>query len=368
MKLIYRHFCFIIFYLIFLSSCSNKNINTNQEKQIVGVKIYVFNGDFDQLFDDFQSIGINTLVASVDLLSNEKFKTLAKKKEMQTFAILPVFYAPDAIKKDSSLYAITQYGKPAEKEWVKFVCPSNEDYIDSKVKYINTFVETHKPDAISLDFIRHFAYWEKIYPNTEIDSIPNTCFDEKCITKFCYDIKTDLPDEINSPLQIYKWIQTNHYDEWVVWKSDLITSTVKKIVARVKNNNPEILINLHAVPWREDDFDGAIKKITGQNFEELSKYVDYISPMTYSHMVKRKPQWINSVVKEIKKSSGTIKIIPSIQVGIAYLSDEFSALEFEECLNEALKEPSAGVIFWNWDALYADKSKLEIVKNKFRNN
>lgn len=357
-----------IFSLIILLSCSKKNINKNQDKPIVGVKIYEFKGDFNQLFDDFKSIGVNTLVASVDLLSNEKFKILAKENEMQTFAILPIFYAPDELEKDATLFAITQYGKPAVKEWVKFACPSNEDYINKKVNYINNFVKTNKPDAISLDFIRHFAYWEKIYPNTKIDSIPNTCFDEKCITKFCDDINTNLPDEIDSPQQIYIWIQKNHYDKWVEWKSDLITSTVEKIVITVKKDNPEIKINLHAVPWRENDFNGAIKNITGQNFKNLSKYVDYISPMTYSHMVKRNPEWIHSVVTELARTSGNVKIIPSIQVGISYLSDEFSVLEFNECLKEALKKPSSGVIFWNWNALYADKAKLEIVKNQFHEN
>lgn len=363
-----RYYYLIIISLIFLSSCSKKNIVPNQKKPIVGVKIYEYNGDLSILFNEFQQTGINTLVASVDLLSNEEFKKLAKKNKMQTFVIMPIFFAADELEKDSTLFAITQFGKPAIKEWVKFACPSNEEFIKSKVDYINHFVKTHKPNAISLDFIRHFAYWEKIYPNVEIDSIPNTCFDDRCIKKFCNDINTNLPDNIISPQQIYAWIQSNHFNQWVEWKSDLITSTVEKIVITVKKNNPDIIISLHAVPWRQNDFHGAIKNITGQNFKELSKFVDYISPMTYSHMVKRKPQWINSVVTDIDENSDSVKILPSIQVGMAYLSDEFTVTEFESCVKEALKKPSSGVIFWNWDALYTDKAKLNIVRNLFSKN
>ena len=85
--------------------------------------------------------------------------------------------------------------------------------------------------------------------------------------------------------------------------------------------------------------------------------------MTYSHMVKREPAWVNSVVKDIKEISGA-KILPSIQVGIAYLSDSLTVSEFDQCLTEALKEPSSGVVFWNWDALEKEKEKYELVKAK----
>jgi hypothetical protein len=83
-------------------------------------------------------------------------------------------------------------------------------------------------------------------------------------------------------------------------------------------------------------------------------------------MVKRKPEWINSVVNDIKEISGS-KILPSIQVGTAYISDSLTVSEFEQCLTEALKEPSCGVVFWNWDALASEKEKFNVVKKIFNN-
>jgi len=49
-------------------------------------------------------------------------------------------------------------------------------------------------------------------------------------------------------------------------------------------------------------------------------------------------------------------------VGKAYLSNELSPKEFEACLSAALKEPSSGVIFWNWDMLAASKEKMSLAK------
>ncbi len=140
---------------------------------------------------------------------------------------------------------------------------------------------------------------------------------------------------------------------------------VKNIATDVKKIQPDIKVNLHAVPWRQNDFNGAVKKVAGQDFKALAEYVDYLSPMTYSHMVKRKPEWIHSVVKDIQEVSGS-KILPSIQVGIAYLKDSLTASEFDNCLTEALKAPSSGVVFWNWDALVLEKAKYDIVKRRFQ--
>lgn len=346
---------------LFFSNCTSIEKNTQQDEIIAGVKIYEHEGDYNELFTNWKDIGINTIFGSVELLSNEEFKKLAKANGIKTFAIFPIFYAAEELERDSTIYAITQYGNRAEKEWVKFACPSDEKFIRAKIGYIKNFVDSHKPSGISLDFIRHFVFWEKIYPNTVYNSLPNTCFDDRCISKFCIEINISLPDGVSTEYEIYKWIKKNHYENWVRWKSGLITETVEKIVSEVKKTNPDIIVNLHAVPWRKDDFNGAIKKVVGQDFESLSEHVDYISPMTYSHMVKREPKWINAVVKDIHENSNA-KVLPSIQVGIAYLSDTLSSVEFKECLKESLKAPSSGVVFWNWKALSLEKEKLEIVK------
>ncbi|HPH44957.1 MAG TPA: hypothetical protein PL086_10955, partial [Candidatus Aminicenantes bacterium] len=51
-----------------------------------------------------------------------------------------------------------------------------------------------------------------------------------------------------------------------------------------------------------------------------------------------------------------------IQVGHAYTEREVSAGEFKAALNEALKPPSRGVVFWNWDALAASPEKQKFVR------
>ena len=126
--------------------------------------------------------------------------------------------------------------------------------------------------------------------------------------------------------------------------------------------NPEIKSNLHAVPWRNHDFNNAIRRIAGQDITDLSGMVDYVSPMCYSHMVKRKPEWVSEVVNDFNQLSKRNNILPSIQVSRAYLATDISLDEFRQCLEQSLKPPSCGVVFWSWDALSSSPDKRRIVQ------
>ena len=93
----------------------------------------------------------------------------------------------------------------------------------------------------------------------------------------------------------------------------MITSIVQEISNEVKKIKKEILINIHAVPWREKDFDNAVIKIARQDFKALIEYVNYIFPMCYSLILQRGTQWIGLFTRNIFNYSNS-NIIPSIEV------------------------------------------------------
>ncbi|UCG26894.1 MAG: hypothetical protein JSV24_07905, partial [Bacteroidales bacterium] len=102
-----------------------------------------------------------------------------------------------------------------------------------------------------------------------------------------------------------------------------------------------------------------------QDIPEVAKFSDYLSPMTYAHMVKQEPTWINSVVNDIHEQAEG-KIIPSIQVDKAYLESELTLAEFKESVIEALKPPSSGIVFWSWETLDRDQQKKNFLKNALK--
>ncbi len=160
--------------LLFIFAAFNIKSESSSKGKIIGVKIYEYKGDFNLLFNKWKELGINTVFAGTELLSDSEFISLAKKNNIDTYVILPIFFSPEDLAKDSSLYAITRFGKIANQEWVKFVCPSDGKYRAGKIKFISDFVSKYHPTGISLDFIRHFVYWEKVYPDADYDSLPNT--------------------------------------------------------------------------------------------------------------------------------------------------------------------------------------------------
>jgi hypothetical protein len=100
-------------------------------------------------------------------------------------------------------------------------------------------------------------------------------------------------------------------------------------------------------------------RVAGQDIKALSRHADLLSPMTYAHMVKQPPRWVHSITEDVFMHT-TLPVIPSIQVGLAYLDNEFDLVEFRETVEEALLPPSEGLILWSWEKLIAESDKLEL--------
>ncbi|UCH63593.1 MAG: hypothetical protein JSU77_03885 [Fidelibacterota bacterium] len=358
---------FIFLGLVFVTAgCRQRSQQIRKHEQMIGVKVYAIEQAPAALFQYWDELGINTVFAAPSLLNTE-FRMSARAHQIETFIIVPIFFDPDTLHLNPDLYAVTKDGNTAVEEWVEFVCPSRKEYRERKIETIRTLIRELDPDGLSLDFIRHFVFWEKVYPDRQPENIPNTCFDSQCLQKFQMDLNLSIPDSLSQVPEIAAWIRDNYLAEWTEWKCGLITGMIREIVDAAREINPGIKINVHAVPWRQDDFGNAIRNVVGQDFSKIAPHVDMLSPMTYAHMVKQKPEWVNSVVEDL---AGMVKcrIIPSIQVNEAYLTEPLTVAEFEKSLIAALKKPSSGVIFWSWEQLVENPEKMEILRFVLKNN
>jgi hypothetical protein len=333
---------------------------------IVGVKVYESERDLQELFDEWETLGINTVFASEELTSSRGFRALARKNDTDLFVIFPVYYGPEELAEDPELAAVTVDGKPAKEDWVEFVCPSRTDFRRRRIEEARSIVRRLRPEGLSLDFIRHFVYWEMVGPDHDPETLPDTCYCVHCLQGFAASLGLRPGSIPPDPQRAADWIRKNAAEQWARFKVETITSMVAEMTEGVRFIDPEILINVHVVPWRRDDYDGALKSVVGQDLPALSEVADLLSPMTYSFMLHRPPEWIPSVVQDFDWISDC-PILPSIQVAPAYREDEvFSAAEFEAALRAALEPPSAGVVFWSWDHIEADPERAAIIRGVLR--
>ncbi len=356
-----------IFIIAFCIQCKDRACSNSREgKMVIGVKLFDYNGDFNELFKELTSLGINTVfIVSEHLVTSKEFYEAAKKNNIAVFVVIQTFMNEAAVKKDSSLYAITHRGERAIEEWSHFVCPTRKDYRKQRIDYVKNIVQTYNPDGISIDFIRTFVFWENVYPGTDIVDMPNACFCPHCLEKFQAATGVTIPGELERTEDIARWILDNHGDVFTNWKCGVITSMVEEMTAAVKSVKSDIVINLHTVPWRKDDYNGAIRKIAGQDFKDLSGYTNYLSPMCYSNLLRLRPAWVDSVIHDMATDS-RCGILPSIQMKEINPEKEglFSVEDFESCLREALKPPSQGVVLfiWDWDAFSDAADRKELFK------
>jgi hypothetical protein len=328
---------------------------------MVGVKIYETKRPARDLFQEWRELGINTVFASVALNRDPGFREEARRAGIARFVILPIFFDPDALEADPDLYAITAEGNRAVDEWVEFVCPSREAFRRRKVEFIKEVLKDADPEGLSLDFIRHFVFWEKVYPDRDPASLPRACFDRSCLEAFQKATGVVLPAGLETPRQAAAYLTTRHRDAWLGWRCELVTSMVRQVALEARSLKSGVQINVHLVPWRRDDFAGALHGIAGQDLAGISAHADYISPMTYAHMLKRPPSWVHSVVADVAAQTKR-PVVPSIQVGKAYLETPLSNDEFAEALRQALAPPSGGVVFWSWQALEDEPEKKAVLR------
>ncbi|MBK9388654.1 MAG: hypothetical protein IPN68_00170 [Bacteroidetes bacterium] len=351
-----KRFYFIVFIALFFISCKE-----NSEK-IIGIKIYDYAGDYEKLASEWEEMGINTAFVSTTLAADKDFREALKSRDISVFIIFPVFFNPEMLRTDSTLYAITNTGARASEEWVKFVCPSRKLYRDGIKDQLSAFISSLDPDGVSIDFIRQFVYWEKIYADRDYSTIERSCYCDSCIEGFYVKTGAKIPGSFLTTSEKANWIEQNYQSEWDTYRCDLITSMVKELYEESHRIKTDILVNVHVVPWRSDDYNNGKIRIAGQDLVAMSAYTDFVSPMCYSQMLGRDAEWISDVVSDMNNSvSG--KVLPSIQVYPYYIEKSFTTQDFKRCVEESLKPPSRGVVFFSWPLFEKDSTRMKVVSD-----
>ena len=255
--------------------------------------------------------------------------------------------------------AICNDGKVAheysnEGSWLTMVCPNDFEYLTHRIEYIKAALRKCHFTGVSLDFMRYFVYWEGTRPHTAPNTLRDACFCDACIADFA--AANSISIRGHNTVEKAGFINDSYPVQWTTYKCEKIDKTVEYILNELREEFPYLKSNIHAVPWSNDDFDGAIKSIAGQDFALLSKRIDQLTPMTYNRMLERPAQWINDITTDIVGAvNGSVPVIPTIQ---GATDNNVTDSVFEDALINAIKPPSAGVVIWQFERLTEERIKI----------
>jgi len=196
-------------------------------------------------------------------------------------------------------------GSPLEAdEWYAGVNPSHPEVRSRLLQELERLVSRAPIDGVWLDFIRWPCHWEAPDPPR-----PATSFDAGTLGRFAAATGIEIPLE---PATASDLLLGAEKAAWTDWRCQQITDWVCEAAQLVRRVCPEALVGLFSIPWRQDDFDGALEGVVGQDLAALGEHVDVFSPMVYHLMCGQEPAWIAEVVRDAQRTSGK-RVWPIIQ-------------------------------------------------------
>jgi hypothetical protein len=258
---------------------------------------------------------------------------------------------PDSVPVDAS-------GRPFERDgWYVPVCPNHPEVRRWHTEGIARLLARYGDQLFGLwlDFIRYPVRWEGAAP-----PLPQLCFCRHCLNLFL-----DEQREHYSIEETHRQAQTilsERRDEWVEWKCGRIVAFTQEVRRLITEAGLDLRLGIFSLPWRQDDFDGAIKSIASQDLARLARTVDTFSPMVYHRLCAQDVAWIADVIRDVQRVTGRA-VLPIVQAmdrpGL------LPAGELEAALAASLATGAEGVMIFTLDAVEETPVKVATVHRFF---
>ncbi len=303
--------------------------------------------------------GIDTPILSPALLADGAMAGALAARGLDVWLNLPVFHDPGYLEQHPDRYTITSRGRRAVEDWLHFACPSREETVEHVAATARRLLYRLQPTVVSLDFIRHFVFWERVDLDGPADAIEDGCYCAACLTAFRAfsgeRVGDDPVAELRGPLR----------KPWADWKCRRIAEVAERLFAEVRAACPGARLAIKTLPWRESDLAGAIRAAAGQDVPRLSRAVDLVAPMAFTHMLGRTPAWKRDLLAHVGTVTGR-PVLSYVQAGAVYRPEPIPPEDFAAELLAALRPEYAGVAVFHYEQLAADPARAEILRRLLR--
>ncbi len=161
---------------------------------------------------------------------------------------------------------------------VQGVCLSKSDFIDERGQELRTGVTTYKPAGVWFDYLTGAGWFETPEPDLQ-----ESCFCSDCVRNFCESTGIDAA----TPAEILG----KHQLEWTRHKCLRIADFGNRFAKIVKDALPDAITGAYMCPWTPKEFDGALTKIFGQDYNLFAEFIEVFTPLIYAEKSGRPPEW-----------------------------------------------------------------------------
>ena len=322
---------------------------------ITGIFVFDPSIDFSRFFADCKDWGVTLPFLNPYLLQTPLLKSLLLRKTPEFCLNFPVYYDESYLAEHPQDYARTRDGGRGQHLWLHVACPTTPGFLERKVKELQTLLREFRPQAVSFDFIRFFVFWEGVRPDADPLAINDGCYCPRCLRQFSKDCGIALP--VSQPEQTLKQA---HLREWGAWKCAVISKALRTLVEAAHEVSPGLPTMAKMVPWRQHDFQDAAAHVAGQDAAQFKEMVEYIVPMTFSHLLYRDAAWKASVLNEFRQRTGQA-MLSYVQVEKLYRDEEIAPADFFEDVRTSRRETPEGMILFNYEQLQGHPERIRLL-------
>ena len=261
---------------------------------------------------------------------------------------------------DSAPFDATGKPAPAPDGW-QGVCPTHDGFRKARMDRARELLKEHAVDGLWLDYHHAHSNWERAEP-----ILPDTCFCNRCLTRFQRDTGVKLPDEPTPALA--KLLLGDLNEKWVQWRCEVLTDWMREFREIIDQTRPTALLGTYHCPWSDTDYDGALKKKLHIDLKAQAAYVDVFSTMPYHARFNHAddPDWVRRQVKwlgeylGIKGQAGEKnQIWPIVQA--SDWGEAVTPKGVRQALQAGSELPATGVMLFRWGTLKDEKAKQQAI-------
>ncbi|MCX8172992.1 MAG: hypothetical protein N3F63_00060 [Thermoplasmata archaeon] len=125
-----------------------------------------------------------------------------------------------------------------------------------------------------------------------------------------------------------------------------ITSFCREVSTIVKSYKPSALVGATVEPGMDTN-----AYVYGQDYAQMSQYLDVLIPLTYTHKYSQQPSWVATVVRYVCQNAHTVNPNCRVWAAVQSLDDNgnyMSNTELQACISYALSGGAAGINFFRY--------------------